>query len=166
MTRQSNTSGTPFQDWCEDVLRGRRWTLRELARRLGVSASTCHHYRTGRALPTVATQRRLAALTGTPVEDVARLVWASKAGGGRGVTPTLPPPRRAVATARSTAGKRWRGWRGQPLGLQFTMYATSGIEAEALARLYTLAGARRMNLEAALNEALKIALPIMERRAR
>jgi transcriptional regulator with XRE-family HTH domain len=157
---------TPFQGWCEEGLRARRWTLRELARRLGVNASTCHHYRAGKALPTVATQRRLAALTGTPVEDVARLVWASKAGGGATATPTLPPPRKAVSTARGTAGKRWHGWGGQPLGVQFTMYATSGIEAEALARLYALVGTRRMSLEATLNEALKIALPLMERRVR
>jgi transcriptional regulator with XRE-family HTH domain len=158
---------TPFQDWCEEVLRARTWTLRELARRLGVSASTCHHYRVGRALPTVATQRRLAALTGTPVEDVARLVWASKAGREAVPTPpTLPPPRRTVSTARGTAGKRWRRWGGRPLGVQFTMYATPGIEAEALAHLYTLAGTRRMSLEATLNEALKIAMPIMERRVR
>jgi transcriptional regulator with XRE-family HTH domain len=163
-----NTRGmaaTPFQQWCESMLRSRRWTLRELARRLGVSASTPYHYRAGNVLPTVAMQRRLADLTGTPVEELARLVWESKRGGG-GPAPAPAASEPRSAPARGKPGMRWRGWRSRPLGVQFTMYPTRGMEDEQLERLYALATARRVTLEATLNEALRIALPLMERRTR
>ncbi len=59
---------------------------------------------------------------------------------------------------------RWRGWRSRPLGVKFTMYRTAGVEDEPLERLYELATKRRASLETTLNEALTIALPLMERR--
>jgi hypothetical protein len=43
------------------------------------------------------------------------------------------------------------------------MYRTSGVEEEQLEQLYALATARRESLEATLNQALKIALPLMKR---
>jgi transcriptional regulator with XRE-family HTH domain len=157
-------AATPFQDWCESLLRSRGWTLRELARRLGVSASTPHHYRAGTVLPTVAMQRRLADLTGTPVEELARLVWESKGGSGARASAPAPAETRP-APSRAKPGMAWRGWRGRPLGVQFTMYPTKGIEDAPLERLYALATAGRASLEATLNEALRIALPLMERRS-
>ena len=43
------------------------------------------------------------------------------------------------------------------------MYRTSGVEDEPLEQLYALATTRRDSLEATLNQALKIALPLMKR---
>jgi hypothetical protein len=128
-----------------------------------VSASTPYHYRAGNVLPTVAMQRRLADLTGTPVEELGRLVWESKRGSHTDapVPPTSEPQRKPF---RGRVGMRWRGWRSRPLGVRFTMHHTAGVEDEPLERLYALATARRASLEATLNEALTIALPLMERR--
>ncbi len=154
--------GTPFQHWCETLLRSRGWTLRELARRLGVSASTTYHYRAGNVLPTVAMQGRLAALTGTPVEELARLVWESTRGSGTEAA-SAQAPASPSRPSRAGTGLRWRRWRTRPLGVQFTMYRTSGVEEEQLEQLYALATTRRDSLEATLNQALKIALPLMTR---
>jgi transcriptional regulator with XRE-family HTH domain len=162
MQRSRQGAGTPFQQWCESLLRARGWTLRELARRLGVSASTSYHYRAGNVLPTVAMQRRLAELTGTPVQQLARLVWESKRGGGSEVARPVVPDARS-RPSRTGTGLRWRRWRTRPLGVQFTMYRTRGVEDGQLEQLYALVTARRESLEATLNQALKIALPLMKR---
>jgi hypothetical protein len=114
-------------------------------------------------LPTLATQQRLAELTGMPVEELTRLVWASKRGGERRAPAAVE--RRPAASPRRP-GMRWRGGRSRPLGLQFTMYTTRGLDSAQLERLHALATARRTSLEATLNEALKIALPLLERRGR
>lgn len=108
-------------------------------------------------LPTVAMQRRLAELSGTPVGELARLVWESK--GGR-LAPVLSEASSALTAGRR--GLRWRGWRTRPLGVQFTMYRTRGVEDAQLEGLYALATARRESLEATLNDALRIALPRMK----
>lgn len=152
--QRSPHGGTPFQQWCETLLRSRGWTLRGLAQRLGVNPTTPYRYRAGSILPTGAMQRRLAELSGTPVGELARLVWESK---GERLAPDVRP-----APPAGRRGLRWRRWRTRPLGVQFTMYRTPGMEDAQLEGLYALATVRRDSLEATLNEALRIALPRMK----
>jgi hypothetical protein len=156
--QRSRQGATPFQHWCETLLRSRGWTLRELARRLGVSPSTPYQYRVGNMLPAVGMQRRLAELTGTPAGGLARLVRESR---GRRLAPL--PPAMPSALPAGRRGLRWGRWRTRPLGVQFTMYRTRGVEDAQLEGLYALATARRDSLEATLNDALRIALPLVKR---
>jgi transcriptional regulator with XRE-family HTH domain len=151
---------TPFQRWFGELLEEQGWGVREAARRLGLTASTASLYRAGKMLPDVERQRRLAEAAGAPVEQVARLVWESQDArrAGREALPGKPNTATAFRSRR-----RWR-YRFRPLGIAFTMSRTRAVQEDSLARLYALATARRRSIEATLDEALRLALPLMERR--
>jgi transcriptional regulator with XRE-family HTH domain len=151
---------TPFQRWFEALLEERGWGVREAARRIGLTASMASLYRAGKMLPDVERQRRLAEVTGMAVERLARLVWESQ-DARRAARRGTAPARTAPATAFSPR-RRWR-YRFRPLGIAFTMYRTRAVREESLARLHALAAARRRSIEAMLDEALGLALPLMER---
>jgi transcriptional regulator with XRE-family HTH domain len=48
---------TPFQAWLDIVRAERGWTLHDLARQLGICATTVFHYKEGAMLPGLATQQ-------------------------------------------------------------------------------------------------------------
>jgi transcriptional regulator with XRE-family HTH domain len=144
---------TPFQAWLDIVRAERGWTLHDLARQLGISATTVFHYKEGAMLPGPGTQQRLAELTATPGVEIARLVRASK----------LARATRGAAAGRAPLARRRRA---KPLGVAFTMYHTRWLPDEYLDRLWAIASARGTSLETALRDALRIALPRMEPRAR
>jgi transcriptional regulator with XRE-family HTH domain len=159
----------PFQEWFDLIRAERGWTLHEIARRLGISATTAYQYKEGRILPKPAVQRRLAELTGTPLEVVKQVVWDSRdvdAERGRGAAreptpePTRPPELPAPPLKPARVGRR----RIRPLGLAFTMYSTHPIPLEYLDRLCLLAAARRSTPAETLRDALRIALPLMEQK--
>jgi transcriptional regulator with XRE-family HTH domain len=149
---------TPFQRWFEELLEERSWGVREAARQLGLTASAVSLYRAGKMLPGVERQRRLAEATGTAVEALARLAWESQdtRRAGRRAPPAKPE-------AAFTPRRRWR-YRFRPLGIAFTMSRTRAVREDSLVRLHALARARRRSIEATLDEALALALPLMERR--
>ena len=151
---------TPFQRWFEGLLEERGWGVREAGRRLGLTASTVSLYKAGKMLPDVERQRRLAEATDTAVDRLARLVWESQ--DARRVGRDAPPGESAAAAAFKSS-RRWR-YRFRPLGIAFTMYRTRAVREDALARLHALATERRQSVEAMLDEALQLALPLMERR--
>jgi len=69
---------TPFQAWFDAARATRNLSLREVARKVGVSATTVFHYKRGAMLRTADAQRRLAELLGTPPDDP---TGADQAGG-------------------------------------------------------------------------------------
>jgi transcriptional regulator with XRE-family HTH domain len=151
----------PFQEWFDLVRAERGWTLHEVARRLGISATT----KEGRILPKPAVQRRLTELTETPLEVVKRVVWDSRdvETGSRRETapaPTRQPESPAPPLKPARVGRR----RIRPLGLAFTMYRTHPIPLEYLDRLCLLAAARRSTPADTRRDALRIALPLMEQK--
>ena len=75
---RATVAQTPFQEWFASLLQTQGWTLQETARRLGVSGTTPFHYKEGNMLPSTRMQRRLADLTGTSVDRLARIVRESK----------------------------------------------------------------------------------------
>jgi transcriptional regulator with XRE-family HTH domain len=153
---------TPFQRWFDGLLEERGWGVREAARRLGLKAGAASLYRAGKMLPDVERQRRLAEVSSTSVERIARLVWESQ--DARRARRAAPPVEAVFAPAFQ-ARRRWR-YRFRPLGIAFTTYRTRAVQEDSLARLHALAIKRRRIIEATLDEALRLALPLMERRAR
>jgi hypothetical protein len=145
---------TPFQEWLDAVLARNGSSLRDAAWRLRLSPSTVFRYRAGTMLPRAAAQRTLAILGGAPAERVAELVERSR------VVSLLEsfPPLAVVGVARW----RRRHRRAIPLGVAFTMSRTGAVREDRIRRLYTLAARRRTSLEALLDEAVAIALPLME----
>jgi hypothetical protein len=111
-------------------------------------------------LPDVERQRRLAEATGAAVERVARLVWESQ--DARRAAREAPPVKVATGTAFQSK-RRWR-YRFRPLGIAFTMSRTRAVQEGSLVRLHALAVERRRSIESILDEALGLALPLMERR--
>jgi transcriptional regulator with XRE-family HTH domain len=154
------TTSTPFQRWFEELLEERGWGVRETARQLGLTASAVSLYRAGKMLPDVERQRRLADATGTAVEVLARLVWESRdiRQAGREA-----PSAESKAARAFSPRRRWR-YRFRPLGIAFTMSRTWAVREDSLVRLHALAIERRRSIEATLDEALALALPLMERR--
>jgi transcriptional regulator with XRE-family HTH domain len=152
-------STSPFQRWFEGLLEERGWGVREAARQLGLTASTASLYKAGKMLPDVERQRRLAETTGTDVERLARLVWESQ--DARRAIREVPPVKVPAGTVFQSR-RRWR-YRFRPLGIAFTMYRTRAVQEDSLARLHALANERRRSIESILDEALGLALPLMER---
>ena len=68
---------SPFQRWYRETMAHRGWSLNAMARLLGIApASASGHYH-GRTLPGPLLQRRLALITGEPLERIKALVWES-----------------------------------------------------------------------------------------
>ncbi len=68
----------PFQTWYRETMARHGWSLNQIARLLGIApASASGHYH-GRALPGPALQRKLAEITGEPLECIKALVWDSE----------------------------------------------------------------------------------------
>ncbi len=68
---------SPFQTWYRETMARHGWSLNMIARLLGIApASASGHYH-GRSLPGPALQRRLAEITGEPLERIKALVWDS-----------------------------------------------------------------------------------------
>jgi hypothetical protein len=112
-------------------------------------------------LPDVERQRRLAEATGTAVEMLARKVWESRVTRRAGPVAPRQSGRRAATAFRPR--RRWR-YRFRPLGIAFTMSRTRAVQEDSLIGLHALATERRRSIEAMLDEALSLALPLMERR--
>jgi transcriptional regulator with XRE-family HTH domain len=155
----------PFQQWFDLVRAEHGWTLQEAARRLGISATTAYQYKEGRILPKPAIQRRLAELTGTPLEVVKQVVWDSRDVEAIGLPEPAPAPAgQPTSPAPPLKPARVGRRRIRPLGLAFTMYRTDPIPLEYLDRLCLLAAARRSTPAETLCDALRIALPLMEQK--